>query len=64
MGKYVINDKEMSEKKFQIWLGKVVNLGTVKRLKGKGYTKEKISEITGLDEKLVDRYMKITIDEI
>ena len=64
MADYVINGKEMSQRKFQIWVGKMVNLGIVKTLRKKGYTPEKISEITDLDIKLVNHYCDITIDEL
>ena len=33
-------------------------------IKGKGYSKEKISEITGIAEKLVAHYMSATMDEV
>ena len=64
MANYVINGKEMSERKFQIWTGRMVNLGMVRTLNKRGYTPEKISEITGLDGKLVNHYCNTTIDEL
>lgn len=54
--KNVINGKEMSDKGFAIWIGKTVNKAMVKTLKKKGYTIEKISEITDLKESLVRHY--------
>ena len=56
-GKYVVNGEEMSQKKFEIWLGKTVDIGMVKKLRNKGYSEAKISEITGLDQKIVARYL-------
>jgi len=56
-GQYVVNGEEMSQRKFQLWLGKTVNIGMVRKLRDKGYSEAKISEITGLDQKMVARYL-------
>ena len=64
MADYVINGKEMTKRQFTIWLGKAMNLSRVKALKKVGYTNEKIAEITGWKPSLVERYSKITIEEL